>query len=248
MAEFIGNNIIKLKEVGSTNNYATALLAKEDFLSGTVVVADVQKNGRGQINNSWESEAGLNLLMSIVLTPTFLPVQYQFLLSKILALGVSDVLSYYSDNVRIKWPNDIYVGEKKIAGILIENSIMGNTLSTSILGLGLNINQTVFKSDAPNPISLKQLTKKTYELDKMLTVILNSVNKWYSKLECGFVEEIDEAYVSQLFRMGVSAKYNNEQGSFEGVICGVNEIGQLKIRTSKGEMKEFHFKEVEFIF
>ena len=163
MAEIIGIKIIKLDEIDSTNNYTSKLLANSNVIEGTVVVAKAQSSGRGQLSNQWESEYGKNILASFVFYPKFLPVQQQFLLSKVIALGVRDLLTLFVDKVKVKWPNDIYIDNKKVAGILIENSIMGHTLESSIAGVGININQTVFLSDAPNPVSLIYSLKK--ELD-----------------------------------------------------------------------------------
>ena len=131
------------------------LIKNTEVAEGTVVLAKEQTSGRGQVNNTWESSYGDNLLMSIVLYPEFLHAGNQFLLSKFVSLAIVDFLSYYLENVTIKWPNDIYVGNKKIAGVLIENSLRGAFISSSVVGIGLNVNQTEFSSSIPNPTSLK---------------------------------------------------------------------------------------------
>lgn len=246
MADIIGNNIIKITRVDSTNNYATEQFIKNDWKEGTVVITDEQLEGRGQINNNWESEAQKNILMSIVLYPAFLPVQFQFLLSKVIVLGISDVVSLYTDNVKVKWPNDIYVGEKKIAGILIENSIMGSTLDSSIVGIGLNVNQLEFKSDAPNPVSLFQLTGEILQIDQILKLLFNAIDKWYSILKGGEVELVSVHYLGRLFRYKELNNYEDKTGNFKGTIVGVNEIGQLEIKKTNGELAVYHFKEVAF--
>lgn len=247
MADIIGNCIFNLTRVDSTNNYATEQLSNNDWKEGTVILADEQLNGRGQISNKWESEAKKNILMSIVLYPNFLPVQYQFLLSKVVVLGISDVVSLFVENVKVKWPNDIYVGEKKIAGVLIENSIMGSTLDSSIVGIGLNVNQIEFFSGAPNPISLIQLTGKEIQLNQLTELLFKAIEKWYVLLKKGDIELVNKNYLYRLYRKGEIENYEDSTGKFRGTIVGVNEIGQLRINDFKNKIREYHFKEVKFI-
>jgi BirA family transcriptional regulator, biotin operon repressor / biotin---[acetyl-CoA-carboxylase] ligase len=247
MSEKIDNPIIKLESIDSTNNYATKHLIKESWAEGTVVVADVQLKGKGQQFNTWESEKGKNLLLSIVLYPSFLPVHFQFEISKVITLAVCDVISLFVENVSIKWPNDIYVGNKKIAGILIENAIIGSEFSHSIAGIGLNVNQQVFLSDAPNPVSLYQLKGIEFNREEVLNLLIHTFNKWYGMLKQKNFSEIDFAYLSRFYRLGVEAKYKDETGIFTGKIIGVNPIGQLMVEKSSGEVKKYHFKEVEFL-
>ncbi|MBN2263977.1 MAG: biotin--[acetyl-CoA-carboxylase] ligase [Prolixibacteraceae bacterium] len=247
MAEIIGKNTIKLESVDSTNNYTSKLLADNKLNEGTVVLAGYQNAGRGQINNSWESEPGKNLLMSVLLYPDFLPVQHQFLLSKVVALGVRDLLACFVDEVKIKWPNDIYVGDKKIAGILIENSIMGYTIGSAIAGIGVNINQKSFLSNAPNPVSLFQLTGGFFNLDELFGMLCETIELWYGLLRSNKVDIVNEAYINALYRLGVESFYSDNDGEYLGVITGVNSIGQLLIRASNGKNKNYHFKEVAFL-
>ncbi len=240
-------NIVVLREVESTNNYATQLILSNAAEEGTVVLTQFQKKGRGQLGNRWESEAGKNMLATIILYPQFLDAGKQFILSKIVSLSLVEFLGNKTDNVSIKWPNDIYVGNKKIAGILIENSIKGSTLFSSLLGIGLNLNQEKFLSDAPNPVSLKLITGKEYSIEIVLTEILESIFKWYKKLETGSFSEIDSAYFSQLFRVGEWSGYSKNKTVFEAKIIGIGEFGQLQLETRDGTVEEFMFKEVEFI-
>lgn len=250
MAEIIGNTLIKLKQVDSTNNYATAHMTINNWDEGTVVIADEQMQGRGQMNNVWESEPGSNILMSIVLYPVFLPVQYQFLLSKIVTIGLLEVLSEKVDDVKIKWPNDLYIGEKKVAGILIENSIMGHTLSSSVIGVGLNVNQLEFASNAPNPVSLRNILGNKIRLEEIRSALFSAIDFWYKKLKTGEIkdiQEIDATFEKHLYRKNISALYKDNTGIYSGVIKGVNEIGQLLIQPESGELRHYHFKEVEFL-
>ena len=247
MAEIIGNNIIKIMKVDSTNNYASEKLVKNGCEEGTVVYAGEQSCGRGQLNNKWESEPLKNILFSIVLYPEFLPIPQQFLLSKVVALGLADVVSMYVDEVTIKWPNDIYIGNKKIAGILIENAIMGNVLGSSVVGIGLNINQLEYVGGAPNPVSLASVTGRFYELEQIFSLLIEAIDKWYILLKEGFVDLINQRYVEQLYRFGLKADYRDKTGVFAGEITGVNEIGQLQIRLLNGDIRTYHFKEVSFL-
>ena len=247
MEQIIGKEIVHLKVTDSTNNYANHKLRLQSVPEGTVFLAYEQSSGRGQKNNIWESDAGKNLTFSIVLYPEFLKIQRQFLLSKVVSLGIHSALIKYFDEIHIKWPNDIYAGKMKLAGILIENSIMGGTIKTSVIGIGLNVNQTVFLSDAPNPTSLKLLTNKHYDCDKILKELLAGIDYYYKLLSFGEHDKIDEEYSSLLFRMNEMHNFKTGTSVFQGEIIGVNEIGQLLIQKIDGEILEFHFKEVEFV-
>jgi BirA family biotin operon repressor/biotin-[acetyl-CoA-carboxylase] ligase len=240
--------IIFLNEVESTNNYAKQLILSNAAEEGTIVLTQFQKKGKGQQGNHWESEAGKNLLASIILYPKFLKAGKQFLLSKIVSLSIVEFLKNEIEDVSIKWPNDIYVGNKKIAGILIENSIKGSYLFNSILGIGLNLNQDKFLSDAPNPVSLKQLTGKEYDIEKVISGISELIELWYQKLQTGNFAEIDLAYLSFLFRNGEWCKYSKNGILFEAKILGVGEFGQLQLKDREEKVSEYQFKEIEFEF
>lgn len=247
MAEIIGNTLIKLEKVDSTNNYATVHMSINNWKEGTVVLTDEQIRGRGQMNNSWESEPGANLLMSIVLYPEFLPVHYQFLLSKVVTVGLCEMLARFVDEAKIKWPNDLYIGRKKVAGILIENAVLGSTLSSSVIGIGLNINQLEFNGGAPNPVSLRMLLNRKLDLEKIQSEVFEAIDKWYLKLRSGDLREIDTRFEELLYRKDELASYKDKAGVYRGVIKGVNEIGQLLIQPETGNLRCYHFKEVEFI-
>jgi BirA family biotin operon repressor/biotin-[acetyl-CoA-carboxylase] ligase len=247
MSETIGKKIIKLDEVDSTNNYATKNIAKYNWSEGTIVLARQQLMGRGQVNNSWESEPGKNLLLSIILYPQMLPAHYQFLLSKVTALGVTEVVKRYADNVFIKWPNDIYIGNKKVAGILIENSIMGMNIGWSVCGVGLNVNQKKFSGDAPNPVSLIHFSETEIQLEAVLDILCEEIDKWYRVLLSGEVDKIDSAYIEFLYRYNEKAFYRDENGKFSGTIIGINEVGQLQIIKESGSIATYNFKQVEFL-
>jgi BirA family transcriptional regulator, biotin operon repressor / biotin---[acetyl-CoA-carboxylase] ligase len=247
MDQIIGNLIVRLEVTDSTNNYANRQIRENGLSEGTVFLAHEQTAGRGQQKNVWESETGENLLFSIVLYPDFLEIRRQFMLSKVVTLGIYKALNKYVDSLKIKWPNDIYAGDQKLGGILIENSIMSGLLKNAVVGIGLNVNQTVFYSDAPNPVSLQLLTNQHYDCEVILSEILSGINWYYSVLRDGQEDVIDQEFISVLYRLNEKHFYKADDEVFEGEIIGVNEIGQLQIRKQDGKVMEFHFKEVEFL-
>ncbi len=239
-------NILVLKEVDSTNNYAKQLVG-QGVENGTVVLAHFQQTGRGQVGNYWESEAGKNLLMSLILYPQFLDAGKQFAISKAISLALVKCLEAKTGDVSIKWPNDIYVGNKKIAGILIENTIKGRTLDSSVVGVGLNLNQEVFLSNAPNPVSLFQLTGNDYDVNEVLHDLLIHFQSFLSILENGDLDVIDHAYLEKMYRIGEWNPYRKDGNTFDARIVGIGEFGQLQLESRTGEIMEFMFKEVEFV-
>ena len=242
----IGSIVHRIIETDSTNNYAASQLLTKRPSEGAVFVTDSQIDGRGQASNRWESEPNKNLTFSIILYPEFLEIGRQFELSKVISLGVTDYLKELTDNVRIKWPNDIYIGSSKVAGILIENSIRITKISSSVVGIGLNINQHVFKSNAPNPVSLNQITGQIYNLEDSLANLCLKLDGRYQQLRHGEFREIDEDYANMLFRRDVWSSFSDENGEFEGKLLGVDRIGQLRIETQSGKINKYQFKEVAF--
>ncbi len=178
----IGSNIIFHNELISTNTCAALLLKQQKPPEGTVIHANFQTAGKGQKGNIWVSEAGKNLLFSIILFPDMIKPEEQFGISMAISLGICDFLNKLIPVCSIKWPNDIYAGDDKIAGILIENSIRGGNIESSIAGIGLNINQVIFPSYLPNPVSLKLITGKEHDPDYCLNELLSSLDKRYKML------------------------------------------------------------------
>ena len=242
----IGSTIVHLDIVDSTNNYAAKELLTKSLKEGTVFVAACQQAGRGQRDAQWESAKGLNLTFSIVLYPEQVAVVNQFSISKAISLGVTDFLSQHIEGVSIKWPNDIFVNDKKIAGILIETAISSGKFSRAIVGIGLNINQEVFLSEAPNPVSLKNLTGKTYDLSELLASMCTCLDNRYRSLIRRDYSILQLEYVKLLYRKGIWANYKAAEGDFEGRILGVENDGRLQIETRFGEVRGFYFKEVAF--
>ena len=198
---------INLPIVDSTNTFIREMLAEESTgqcisasaLPGlTVVTAEVQTAGRGQQGNRWESERGKNIIFSMLCHPTFVAPSRQFLLSQCIALAVQQTLSEYVDGVKVKWPNDIYVGDRKISGTLIECDLQGKNIANCIIGTGVNINQTTFLSSAPNPVSLKQLTGKDHDTEQVLTAIVHRFAELYEQLQNGGEQAIRQAYMAVL--------------------------------------------------
>ena len=246
MYEIIGSKIERIDELGSSNNYAASQLLTKRLPEGIVFVAGSQFDGRGQVSNKWESEPNKNLTFSIILYPDFIEISRQFEISKSISLGVVDFLNELTDRVSIKWPNDIYIGNKKVAGILIENSIRIDKISSCIVGIGLNINQQKFISDAPNPVSLSQITGEMYGLEEMLSDLCVKIDARYHQLRQGKIQQIDDDYSEMLYQRGIWSSYSDENGDFEGQILGVDQIGRLMIETRAGNINKYHFKEVVF--
>lgn len=242
----IGNRIIYLKSVDSTNNYLKKKLLDKNPDDGLLVFVDKQVSGRGQRENSWESEAGKNLLLSFIVYPTFIKADKQFILSKAISLAIADFISQYADNVSIKWPNDIYVSNQKIAGVLIENTIKGSEISSSIIGIGININQISFSNKIPKPVSLTMLTKKKYSINELLNILIGKINIWYNKLLLGEIKSIDNLYAKKLFRLEQMHNYIIDGATIKAKITGVDKDGKLMIKTESDEIKSFAFKEIKY--
>jgi BirA family transcriptional regulator, biotin operon repressor / biotin---[acetyl-CoA-carboxylase] ligase len=246
MNEIIGSFTIRIHETDSTNNYAAKQLLTKSLPEGVIFIAESQIDGRGQASNKWESEPFKNLTFSILLYPCFIEIIRQFEISKVISLGVTDFLKELTDHVSIKWPNDIYIGNGKVAGILIENSIKIDKISSCIVGIGLNINQLKFSGDARNPVSLSQITEKVYDLEESLSGLCHRIDARYRQLRNGEFRQIDEDYVEMLYRKGCWSRFSDKTGDFEGRIVGVDQIGQLQIETRSGKINEYQFKEVIF--
>lgn len=242
----LGGNIIVKNEIESTNNYAKQMVSDKP-VEGTVVLAQFQRVGRGQQGNYWESEAGKNLLFSVILYPRFLDAGRQFYLSKIVSLALVEMLQKEAGDVKIKWPNDIYAGNRKIAGILIENSVKGAVIDFSVVGIGLNLNQERFVSDAPNPVSLKQITGKNFPVREQLHKLLKLLEQRYKVLAEGNCDTIDKSYLDHLLGYREWRLYRAGDKEFEAKIIGVGDFGQLQLQLRNNEIREFMFKEVEFV-
>ena len=236
--------IIHLDETPSTNNYATRLLRTEPAGEGTVILTFRQTRGRGQAQNSWESEDFRNLTFSLILRPDFLSASSQFLLSQAVSLGISDFLSTESECVTIKWPNDIMVCDRKIAGILIENSVMGHSIAWSVAGAGININQSVFGDYSPQAVSLNMLTGKVYNLNKCLDKILDNIMLRYLALKQGKHMKIHRDYLDRLYAYEEWLEFTTGEETVEARIVGTDEFGRLLLEDKKGAVTAWPFKSI----
>lgn len=239
--------IIKdIPEIDSTNRYTEELLDDKLLPEGSLVFTRKQTRGIGQADNTWESEPHKNLTVTLVLYPSFLEVSDQFLLTVVVSLSVADVVnSLVNDEAtRIKWPNDIYYNHRKIAGILIKNHIMGNTISASIAGVGLNINQSVFHN-APLATSLKLLTGKEFSMDEVLSKWHDRVAYYYSELKSGHHNLLDE-YLSRLYLKDTPVDYMIHQQHVTASIKGVDQYGQLVLWDASGKKYTCGLKDIVY--
>ena len=243
----IGSNFISVRKLTSTNTYLAELIKGQDVPEGTVVTTGFQTGGRGQAGNKWESEDGKNLLFSTLIRPPEISADEQFLISMIISLGVCDFAERFVPAAFIKWPNDIYINNDKIAGILIENSILGNITDYSVAGVGFNINQENFVSEAPNPVSLKMATGKDYDIDDCLRKAVADLDKRYKQLIAGNFSEIRDNYTGKLYRYLEWSEYSGKEGSFTGKIRSVTPQGLLLIERRSGKTESYAFKEIDFI-
>ncbi len=248
-ALFVGQNLLTLKEVNSTNDFLKNLLSNSKPLpEGTVIMAETQFAGRGQQNNKWHSEPGKNLTFSVLLNPSFLSIAEQFDLTRAISLGVTDALEpILGDQLKIKWPNDIYYGDKKLGGMLIENLLQGDKMKNSIIGIGLNINQDLFPDDAQNAISVKQILHKDYDLKMLLADICSHIESWYLNLRAGKKETVRIAYLDRLYALNQLRQFKAGGDVFEGTIKSVRNNGLLVVDNNNHE-QEFSLKEIEFIY
>ncbi len=246
---FVGKVLHHFERLSSTNAYALELTTKSKPSEGTVISTDFQEAGRGQIGRSWESAVGQNIMCSIILYPNFLLAREQFLLNQAVSLSIKATISHFGiDNVRIKWPNDIYVDDKKICGVLIQNSISGRQLAQSIIGIGINVNQKIFISDAPNPVSLAMLKDIFFSLEEVKQVLFHKIEQRYLQLKAKHFELIKTDYLSNLYRFQQMAEYEGANGdSFLAKIIGVTDIGKLQMVLKNKELKEFDFQSIRYV-
>ena len=194
----IGSIIERHDILPSTNVYATQLLAKKDVIEGTVIVAKYQTAGKGQGTHTWNSDSNKNLLFSIILYPDTVLPEEQIFITMAVSLGVCDFLNSLFEGSQIKAPNDIYYNNHKIAGILIENTIVDGIINSCVVGIGLNVNQTSFPSDLPNPISIANITGEEHNTDDCLNKLLACLDRRYKELLYGNRENIKSDYTSRL--------------------------------------------------
>lgn len=245
---FIGKVLLYFNTLESTNQYAIDYLSKNNPSAGTVISTYKQYAGRGQIGSKWESEPDKNISLSVILYPSFLIASNQFLLNQAISLGVLDFTANYMDKaVKVKWPNDIYVENEKIAGILIQNSIYKHKIKDTIAGIGININQKQFLSDAPNPTSFALQTQKSYDLDLAVEHLCQCLEKRYLQLKHNDYKQIKADYLHHLYRFMEDGLYQRPNGDiFNARIIGISDQGKLMLNHDQGE-EQFGIKEVKFL-
>ncbi len=244
---FTGKNIIELDSIDSTNNFAKNLLTNSHPAEGTVVVAREQFAGRGQMGNTWSSEAGQNLTISLIVYPDFLDADKQFFLNMAVALAIKDFCEFATgDEIKIKWPNDIYYLDKKLGGVLIENTISNGRISSSVVGIGINVNQVEFDPELPNPVSLKLIKQGDYNVSDLVEQLCSYFEKYYLQLRQLHFNFLDKGYTEALYRYQQTHEFKKGEQILKGEINGVTKEGKL-ILHSNGKELRFGFKEVEFI-
>ena len=228
----------------STNDDAR----NEKYCEGDVVWADFQTAGRGQRGHEWHSRKGENLTFSVVLEPTFVPIAEQFSISEVVSLSLVDMLAEYSIDAKIKWTNDIYVGDRKLVGILIEHSLASSSLRRTIVGVGINVNQTEFDAALPNPVSMAQLLGKELDAEAVLNRFISHLQRNYEVLRSGGKTELHNRYNALLYRKNEYHTYALPSGEkFRAKIVGTAPSGALRLESEEGTAKDYLFKEVEFI-
>lgn len=238
--------MLELDSVDSTNNFLRHYRAS-DGQRMVLVTAEYQTSGRGSGSNVWESQRGKNLLFSFLLHPKWVDAEEMFGLSEVAALAVKEALEEYAEGFSVKWPNDIYFGNKKIAGLLIENVLEGHCVGQSVIGVGLNVNQLDFVSDAPNPVSLARVLGHEVERRFVLEKVVEHFSHRYDQLEHEGRAQIHADYLSCLFRKGEEHLYVDSQGLFQAVLQDVELSGHLILRDSEGRERRYAFKEVQYI-
>ena len=243
----IGKKVIYLPTCHSTNDIAAEIVHAGLFEEGTVVITDNQVKGRGQRGTVWNANAGENLTFSVILKPGFLRIQDQFLVSQITALGILAYLGAYVPDTKVKWPNDIYMNNRKSCGVLIENSLQGARYAHSIVGIGVNINQSQFENSYAT--SLFRETGSTYTLTEEFHKLLKCLDAYYVRLRSGNQQEAIRAeYLSHLYGYQQDVKFLFKGNITSGSVTNVTELGKLRVKlATEPEELEFGLKEIEWV-
>lgn len=238
----IGRKIVRLESVGSTNNYTANLIKGGELLHGSVIMADEQTNGRGQMGAEWLVKPGENLTISIFLDNVNLSVGNQFFLTRLVSVSLIDFLAKFNIPAMIKWPNDIFVKDEKIAGILIENNVSGSFIQKSIIGIGLNVNQSDFGNLEATSLFLKSGIRRS--MDDVLFSFIKTFNDRLLEGETNL--KLEDDYLKHLHLLNVKSRFEDKDGTFEGTILGVATTGQLRVKKTTGEVL-YSLKEIRFI-
>jgi len=240
--------ILKLDAIDSTNSYLKELIKEKCIKNWTVITAEYQTNGKGQLNNTWFSEKGKNLTFSMLVEFDDLKVRHQYYLNYSISLALYNVLKYYIPlKLSVKWPNDILSANHKISGILIENSIKNDFIKYAVIGIGLNVNQDHFPSDILGATSLKKILKKTIDKDELLDKILFEIRYQVHLIKQKKFKEIKQMYEDVLYRKEIPSMFIDEnENTFLGKIIGVGDNGKLQIELENESVKEFALKKIKF--
>jgi len=250
MPIFLGNHLISLQSVDSTNTFAQQLLNEKKAFDGTVITAKKQISGRGQRGTSWVSEPNTNLLFTFILKDNATPVQHQFYFNMAISVGIvnflkSKISKHHS--IAIKWPNDILINTNKIAGILIENTISGSFISNSIIGIGLNVNQMNFPFfDGRKPTSLAILENKIFDLQTCLHQLLSSIEQQVMNFRNGKLNEIYVEYIQLLYRRNIPTEFLFRDEKIVATVMDVRKYGKLMVEI-ENKIMECDLKEITFL-
>jgi BirA family biotin operon repressor/biotin-[acetyl-CoA-carboxylase] ligase len=246
-ALFTGKNIIRFDELASTNDYANELIAKINPPEGTCIITDYQSAGRGQIGRYWHSSPAKNLLVSYIFYPTMLHPKNQFYLSIIGALAVRDTVEHWASAIKIKWPNDIYAEDKKVAGILVQNTLRGETIKASVFGIGLNVNEQSFPASIPNPVSMSELAHTLIDREDVLALLSSRLEFYYLQLRANKLSTLLHQYLTNLYKINQWHQFKSiDSVVFKGMIKGIDHDGKLQLLTELGETKYYGFRELTY--
>jgi len=238
--------IVYLKQVASTNDYLSGLLSDSQKRESTMVVADYQESGRGQGAHAWHSEYGKNLLASLLLFPAFLSASDQFHLSRIASLALIDTLKFLGVSACIKWPNDILIQKRKVAGILIENGITGKKISHTIIGIGLNLNQDSYPDFPVKATSVALESGFPADRNQVATLLLESLMERYRELERAEFSSLENDYLEHLFMLNEKEGFSFRGKHFTGIIRGISDLGELLVE-SDGITRNYGFQEIQYL-
>jgi len=243
---FLGKKVKYLTECHSTNQELLNLSKNESLAEGTVLMTDYQKSGRGQRGNDWESERSKNALFSLYLKPSFVDIKKQFLLTFIASMAVRESLSALSrnNNIKIKWPNDVYAEGRKVCGILTECNLQGEIIQSAVVGIGINVNQEQFKNKFAT--SLHSISNSNFPISEVIESVLVNFEKYYLKLKSGHSSEIMENYQKHMLWINETKNFKTSHDNIIGEIKGVDEQGLLRVKYHS-KIQSFNFKEIQYL-
>lgn len=244
-------NALIVDETDSTSNYLSRMLSGEDLPDGFAVIAKYQTAGRGQIGHCWKSEYDKNLLFSLLLHPTFIHIADQFYLMRAVAVAIVEILrnGFRTDSFVIKWPNDIYYNDRKLCGFIVDNLLMGDQITHSIVGVGMNVNQTNFDLDLPNPISFANIIGRDIDKYLLFEDLKSAILREYQLLkdDDNNFENLNNRYLEMIYKFGEWSKYSDSNGEFVGRIIDIEPTGRVVIQQKGGDFGKYYIGEVEYI-